>query len=864
MEPTRRPIGRARGRSTRDMSSASSDISSVGGLSSLEAPPNMPATSFGRVPGAPSMAPPPRPRSPSSLSTVSSLATSSSFRPSSARGSEMSVLRTRPEAITSKKGSTGQPINLMANYFKLCKVTNCTLYQYHVDFTPEEDRPKVRKALLRKHAEELGGHLFDGMILYSARQYKNEPYQLRSTNDDGCELIITIKLTRMVEKGHQEYIQFFNVLMRRCLQLLNLQLVGRNFFDPHAKVVMGNHGMELWPGYQTSIREHEQDILMCTRITHKVMRTDTVLDLMVETQKKGGDWQKNFCDSALGLVVLTDYNNKTYRIDDVDFKVSPRCKFSLREKGEISYAEYYTQRYGINIRVLDQPLLITKSKAKEIRAGMSETVFLIPELCRITGLTDQMRSNYRLMSALAEHTRVGPSKRVEKMIQFARRLMGEDKIVKELSDWNMQIEDSLVQFEGRVLPQENIIQGREGRELRYPAGPTVDWTKQLKRTEMREAPHLTNWVVMVPRNIERETCNFVNAVIDAARQMGFQMDIPKRWDMNDDHQSTYVNELEEMLSQCVPKPSLVLCAVSNNRGDRYSAIKKKTLVDRPVPTQVVTVKAMTNKNLQSIACKVAIQINCKVGGAPWAVEMPMRGTMFVGFDVSHDTMNKSISYGCIVASLNNSLSRWYSVVSAHKSSEEMSNEVSVNLVKALRKYQEVNDGHLPSRIIIYRDGVGDGQIPYVCKHEISLIKERLTEMYRGDTWRMGFIIVSKRINTRLFSCTRPGAPPTNPPAGTVVDDCITLPERYDFYVVSQHVNEGTVSPTSYHVISDNTGLDPDKMQRLAYKMTYVYFNWSGTVKVPGPVQYAHKLAAVTAMYLHRLPSPEIADLLYFL
>ena len=39
--------------------------------------------------------------------------------------------------------------------------------------------------------------------------------------------------------------------------------------------------------------------------------------------------------------------------------------------------------------------------------------------------------------------------------------------------------------------------------------------------------------------------------------------------------------------------------------------------------------------------------------------------------------------------------------------------------------------------------------------------------------------------------------------------------RYDFFVVSQSVNQGSVSPTSYNVISDNTGLNPDKMQRLA-------------------------------------------------
>jgi aubergine-like protein len=35
---------------------------------------------------------------------------------------------------------------------------------------------------------------------------------------------------------------------------------------------------------------------------------------------------------------------------------------------------------------------------------------------------------------------------------------------------------------------------------------------------------------------------------------------------------------------------------------------------------------------------------------------------------------------------------------------------------------EHNEGYLPQRIVIYRDGVGEGQIEYVYKHEVALIK----------------------------------------------------------------------------------------------------------------------------------------------
>lgn len=91
--------------------------------------------------------------------------------------------------------------------------------------------------------------------------------------------------------------------------------------------------------------------------------------------------------------------------------------------------------------------------------------------------------------------------------------------------------------------------------------------------------------------------------------------------------------------------------------------------------------------------------------------------------------------------------------------------------EALRKYSEVN-GRLPTRIFIYRDGVGEGQIPAVKTTEVEPIKVKLREVYKEVEPKMTFIIVTKRINTRLF--TEMGS---NPAPGTVVDDIVTDPEK---------------------------------------------------------------------------------------
>jgi len=49
--------------------------------------------------------------------------------------------------------------------------------------------------------------------------------------------------------------------------------------------------------------------------------------------------------------------------------------------------------------------------------------------------------------------------------------------------------------------------------------------------------------------------------------------------------------------------------------------------------------------------------------------------------------------------------------------------------------------------------------------------------------------------------------------------------RYDFFLVSQSVRQGTVTPTHFNVIFDTSGLKPDHMQRLTYKLCHLYYNW---------------------------------------
>jgi len=390
---------------------------------------------------------------------------------------------------------------------------------------------------------------------------------------------------------------------------------------------------------------------------------------------------------------------------------------------------------------------------------------------------------------------------------------------------------------------------------------TADWSKCFRKWESVSGKSLTRWAVVYCMKDEQVTKEFLNALYKVAPSLGMTIKPPKMSGINDYRASTYLTSLDKVLEL---KPELVMVVVPNNKGEHYAAIKKKLCLDVPTPSQVVTATVLNKpKGLMSVATKVAVQMNCKLGGEPWAVKMPLKDTMVIGYDTYHDTLSKGRSVGAVVASLNDSMTKYVSIANIHTNSDqELHDNLCPAIVTALRKYNDVN-GRLPVRIIIYRDGVGDGQIPYVMEHEVKSIRDTLLRAgLEEKDLKFTFIVVSKKINTKILK--KEGTSQSNPPSGTIVDDVVTLPERYDFFLVSQSVNQGTVNPTSYNVIHDSSGLEPDKVQRLTYKLAHLYYNWPGTVRVPAPCQYAHKLAFLVGETLHNTPKGGLENNLYYL
>lgn len=109
----------------------------------------------------------------------------------------------------------------------------------------------------------------------------------------------------------------------------------------YLQVAVPEHKLELWPGYVTTIRQQEDKIMLCAEISNKVMRMDTVYHLLMDCSREdSANYKRIFQSRIIGAVVLTDYNNRTYHIDDVDWNSTPLSTF---QKGDVqvSYMDYF-------------------------------------------------------------------------------------------------------------------------------------------------------------------------------------------------------------------------------------------------------------------------------------------------------------------------------------------------------------------------------------------------------------------------------------------------------------------------------------------------------------------------------------------
>ncbi|ODM88390.1 Piwi-like protein 1 [Orchesella cincta] len=358
-------------------------------------------------------------------------------------------------------------LDVATNYIRLKLATGRPgIVEYHVSYSVPIESVAIRRKALKQFEHRLGlVKSFDGMILFL-------PYIL----DDDV-------------KPMKDAIPFFNILLRRIMIELGFVEIRREFYDLELAQFLKQHRLEIWPGFNPVAENQEDGLMINVDACSRVLRMDTVYDyyLMIKGDPKG---KQKFNEFVVNKIVITKYNHVTYRVDDVAWDMTPMTEFE-RKGQTCTFVDYLKHHHNYIVKDTTQPMLISKLKPrKNDRLTQSDTTqrvaALVPECCHMTGLTEDQRNNFKVMTDLAGSTRQ-PTAKSRRPKKIHRSVMKCEPAQELLSQWSLEIVPGIIHVEGRKMDGPGLSFGdrvnlsKAGPDFSREAGLSVYDPIEVKR-----------------------------------------------------------------------------------------------------------------------------------------------------------------------------------------------------------------------------------------------------------------------------------------------------------------------------------------------------------------------------------------------
>jgi len=790
-----------------------------------------------------------------------------------------------PKRPQISKNFKAKNIDLVSNHFKISNLMDQPLiYQYSIEIVkhlendlkqsiPEDDRTQASN-VFRAAKKDLNKTFKDkyfrsGRLFYS-HVLLTEPKTIEANHEEN-RYIITFKKVKDLNISNetlqdpnnvQPILQFINICTKEFFRKKGYQEWGRNlkFYDPSC-IDIAQHRLKIHLGWKTACGIYQN---WAPRIlidfTSKILRKQSVLEFMKQV---GLQYPNRIKNSLIGCSVVATYGNyRMWRIDDIAFQLNPGTKFETKSGVEISLMDYYKDHYNIKLQDKYQPIIISKDKYERV-------YYILPELVHLTGLSEEMRRDQKLMQDVAKFTRLNASSRLDK-------ISGINGDLKDyLEDYSRIKLDSNNPVKGYMLPAPQIMLG--DNKLLEPSKGNFNI-----QCPVFQPADIKNWLFIYAdfdgsnQDNDSPLKTFLRTMPKCKKEFGIAIGQPKTCPVQERDAGFFRQKLVENIE--AHNPQIVLAFYpKEQKNEWYKVLKDVCLKEKGVPSQALVTNSLM-KSPESVCKKVLLQMNVKVGKAPWIAKVPEglpKRTMIIGADVFHKADSKLKSCIGFCSSTDPQCTRFYSQIDFQKNGQEIMQGIAILMKKAIIAFYNASKC-LPECIIFFRDGVAENQIQSILEIETKAILRELESIYKKpELIKFAEIIVNKRIDDRLFTKFLPadgrnqanpqGNVPTyyNPPGGTVVNQDI-VSNDFEYLLVSQNVSQGTSTPTRYKVIYNSTDLTQDMFWNLTYGQCYNYYNWTGPIRVPGPVKYAHTLAYQIGKTLQESPNKNLENTLYFL
>ncbi|KAI5332232.1 hypothetical protein L3X38_022361 [Prunus dulcis] len=792
---------------------------------------------------------------------------------------------------------------LRANHFNLSYNPESIIRHYDVDVKPENPpkngRPvkmsKYELSAIRKKLSSdnpsnfpLLSTAYDGeKNIFSAVPLPTGSFKVEVPAEEDTRFssyIFTIKFVNELKlcklkeylSGHvlsipRDILQGMDLVMKenptRCLVS-----VGRNFYpaESNENDDLGC-GIAAFRGFQHSLRLTSQGPALCLDYSvlafHKRMPVIDFLQQQIRgfTLRDFTRFKGKVVDVLRGLKVtvthrktkqkyiikgLTDKNagDITFDAVDIDGQCPPR---------KVRLLDYFSEKYK-EIQYKNIPCLDLGKNGRKNDTPMEFCVLVEGQRYPKENLDRNAAIKLKDMSLASPENR---ENMIRGMVQSEDGPCGGGII----GNFGIVVNKNMTPVTGRVIvpPELKLGPSSDGRMTKV----TVDREKchwNLVGKSLVEGKPISRWAVLDFSSDDRSYLDpnqFIPKLITKCNKLGIRMGEPVLYKATSMRPFTSVQMLRQLLESINEQAyktskghlQLLVCVMAR-RDPGYKYLKWISETQIGIVTQCC-LSNMANKANDQYLSNLALKINAKLGGSNVELSdrLPSFGgaghVMFVGADVNHPAARNttSPSIAAVVATVNWPAANRYAarVRPQYHRTEKILNfgDMCLELVETYERLNKVK----PDKIVVFRDGVSEGQFDMVLNEELLDLKRALGGIKYYPT--ITLIVAQKRHHTRLFpESMRDGSSTGNVLPGTVVDTIIVHPFEFDFYLCSHYGALGTSKPTHYHVLWDEHRFTSDQLQKLIYDLCFTFARCTKPVSLVPPVYYADLVAYRGRLY----------------
>jgi len=686
-------------------------------------------------------------------------------------------------------------------------------------------------------------------------------------------------IKRQLQQIPQDAIQALDVALMHALNYApQCTPFGRNFFfeGPGNCKPLGM-GAEVWLGFSQSLRACATGLTLNVDVASTafvsaqpmveyVARAAGVRPDLIN-QGLSGNQLRAATKAALKLQVVATHiqgSKRKYKVRGFTNLGANRMMFDC-DGTQKSVADYFEEKYHLRLRMPGAVCLNVGSKTRQNWLPM--------EVCNICPGQRVKKLDPQQASQMPKLAGTPPDVRQKVISNAVNELanLGRDPTVQQ---WGLKVDGRMMEVDGVVIPPPNL-QYKEGAPP-VNTGTTGSWN--LRQVIFNRGVRVQSWAVAAFTDPHRSGEDLRMMLVDQCKQLhSCGVEIPQGTlpPVVFHHPANFVGEtLEDAMTaakkQFKVDPTLLMVCLPTNGTDLYREVKRASDGILGVVTQCFVagkcgIGAPMKGNRAQYCANVAMKINAKLGGInvrlagssklAFPPQISSAPFMLMGADVTHPTSFSETepSIASVVASMDAATACYLTrtMIQGHRVEviPGMRRATADLLTEFYRKNQR-----LPAAIIMYRDGVAEGQFEEVQKKEIPQIHAACEDVKPGGSYRpkVTFIIVQKRHHTRIFPANPREADRTgNVIPGTVVDGSIVHPYEFSWFLNSHAGLQGTNRPTHYHVLLDENKFTADGLVAMTYKLCYLFCRCTRSVSVCPPAYYAH-LAAMRGrlMCLH--------------